>query len=98
MAQHKLPVCKLKLLEEGKSFAGKQEWAAYLQQVGTCAEHSRSISGPRHVRIATEGALTGSLLAHGFPAAMGIPSASSGHRVSDDACLQTPALQAEIRQ
>jgi len=70
MAQHKLPMCKLALLEEGKSFAGKQEWEAYLQQVG--------ISGPRHVRIASEGALTGSLLAHGFPATMGIVSDDAG--------------------
>ena len=70
MAQHKLPACKLKLLEEGKSFAGKREWEAYLQQVG--------ISGPRHVKIATEGALTGSLLAHGFPVTMGIVSDDAG--------------------
>lgn len=37
-------------------------WEAYLQQIG--------ITGSRHIRIATEGALTGSLLAHGFPATM----------------------------
>ena len=78
MAQHKLPACKLKLLEacaersrsKGKSFADKQAWETYLQQVG--------ISGPRHVKIATEGALTGSLLAHGFPATMGIVSDDAG--------------------
>ena len=78
MAQHKLPACKLKLLEacaersrsKGKSFADKQEWDAYLRQVG--------ITGPRHIRIATEGALTGSLLAHGFPATMGIVSDDAG--------------------
>lgn len=70
MTQHKLPTCKLRLLEEGKSFAGKQEWGTYLQQIGIC--------GPRHIQIATEGALTGSLLAHGFRVTMGIVSDDAG--------------------
>jgi hypothetical protein len=70
MEQHKLPLCKLALLEENKHFADKPEWEAYLQQVG--------ITGPRHIQIATEGALTGSLLAHGFSATMGIVSDDAG--------------------
>ena len=70
MAQHKLPANKLNRLEEGKRFANLPEWKAYLQQVG--------ITGPRHIQIATEGALTGSLLAHGFSATMGIVSDDAG--------------------
>src|SRR5512134_1259566 len=32
MARHKLPQSKLKRLEEGKSFPGKKEWDAYLEE------------------------------------------------------------------
>jgi len=70
MAGHKLPQKKLKLLEEGKSFASKDDWDTYLEAIG--------IKGPKHIRIATEGALTGSLLAHGFPTTMGIVSDDAG--------------------
>jgi len=70
MAQHKLPQVKLNLLEEGRSFEDKDAWEGYLQGVGIC--------GPRHRLIATEGALVGSLLAHGFPVAMGIVSDDAG--------------------
>jgi transposase IS66 family protein len=66
MAQHKLPQVKLNLLQEGRGFADKQAWEEYLKSVG--------ISAPRHRLIATEGALVGSLLARGFPVAMGIAS------------------------
>ena len=66
MAQHKLPQAKLNLLQEGRSFEDKQAWEGYLKSVG--------ISAPRHRLIATEGALVGSLLARGFPVAMGIAS------------------------
>jgi hypothetical protein len=45
----------------GGRFATKDEWQAYLQALG--------VSGKRHVAIAREGALMGSLLAHGFPTA-----------------------------
>ena len=69
MEKHKLPQTKLKLLEEGRQFENKAAWEAYLKEIG--------ITGPVHIRIATEGALTGSLLAYGFPKKMGV--------VSDDA-------------
>ena len=70
MAQHKLPQVKLNLLEEGRSFEDKEAWEGYLKGVG--------IGGPRHILIATEGALVGSLLAHGFPVTMGIVSDDAG--------------------
>ena len=70
MARHKLPQSKLKRLEEGKSFPGKREWDAYLEEAG--------ITGRKHLQIATEGALVGSLLAKGFPATMGIVSDEAG--------------------
>lgn len=70
MTRHKLPQKQLNLLDEGKRFAGKQDWDAYLKASG--------ITGSRHIQIATEGALTGSLLAHGFPTTMGIVSDDAG--------------------
>jgi len=70
MEKHKLPQTKLKLLEEGRQFADKTAWEAYLKEVG--------ITGPTHIRIATEGALTGSLLAYGFPKKMGVVSDDAG--------------------
>jgi hypothetical protein len=60
------PRSKLNLLQEGRSFEDQQAWEGYLKSVG--------ISAPRHRLIATEGALVGSLLARGFPVAMGIAS------------------------
>ena len=41
LPQDKLPHAKRKLLEEGKSLAGKQDWEAYLQE--------RGITGPKHI-------------------------------------------------
>ncbi len=70
MAHHKLPQAKLNLLQEGRSFEDKQAWEKYLDSVG--------ISAPRHRLITTEGALVGSLLARGFPVAMGIVSDDAG--------------------
>jgi hypothetical protein len=70
MAQHKLPQVKLNLLEEGRRFEDKDAWEGYLKGVGIC--------GPRHILIATEGALVGSLWAHGFPVARGIVSDDAG--------------------
>jgi hypothetical protein len=70
MARHKLPQKTLHLLEEGKSFANKEEWDRSLAAVG--------ITGPKHIQIATEGALTGSLLAQGFPTTMGVVSDDAG--------------------
>ncbi len=70
MAEHQLPPAKLNLLEEGRRFEDKQAWEGYLKGVG--------ISAPRHWQMATEGALMGSLLARGFPVAMGIVSDDAG--------------------
>lgn len=66
LAQHQLPPVKLNLLQAGRSFADQHAWEGYLKSVG--------ISAPRHRLIATAGALVGSLLARGFPVAMGIAS------------------------
>jgi hypothetical protein len=70
MAHHKLPQAKLNLLQEGRSFEDKDAWEEYLKSIG--------ISAPRHRLIATEGALVGSLLARGFPLAMGVVSDDAG--------------------
>jgi hypothetical protein len=70
LAQHKLPQVKLNLLQAGRSFEDQHAWEGYLKRVG--------ISAPRHRLIATEGALVGSLLARGFPVAMGIVSDAAG--------------------
>ncbi len=70
MARHLLPKGKLKLLEAGKHFENQSAWEAYLKEVG--------ITGSTHLRIATEGALIGSLLSHGFPEMMGIISDDAG--------------------
>jgi hypothetical protein len=71
MAQHKLPQAKIKCLgEDEQCFANRAAFEAYLTRVGIC--------GPRHRAIATEGALVGSLLARGFPVAMGIVSDDAG--------------------
>lgn len=55
---------------QGGGFATKARWQAHLKGLG--------ITGPRHVRIATEGALMGSLLAQGFPVDMAIVSDDAG--------------------
>ena len=71
MARQKLPRHQLALLEtHGGCFATGKQWEAHLQALG--------ISGARHIAIATEGALVGSLLAHGFPSAMAIVSDDAG--------------------
>jgi hypothetical protein len=61
----------LALLEahEG-AFATKEAWLKHLEELG--------IKGKRHIAIATEGALMGSLLAHGFPVDMSIVSDDAG--------------------
>ena len=71
MAAHRLAQPKLAILEaHGGRFATKAQWQAHLEALG--------ITGKRHVAIATEGALMGSLLAHGFPATMSIISDDEG--------------------
>jgi len=42
----------------GKTFADKQEWEAHLKMIGVRESH--------HIKIATEGALIGSILSHGI--------------------------------
>jgi hypothetical protein len=59
------------LLEShGGSFADHAAWEKHLAEMG--------IKSPRHVTLATEGALMGSLLAHGFPGEMAIVSDDAG--------------------
>ncbi|VFN05617.1 MAG: Transposase IS66 family protein, partial [Candidatus Kentron sp. G] len=70
MARNKLPKYKLELLEEGESFLDKQAWGNYLKKVG--------ITDLQHAKTATEGALIGSLLAHGLSEDMGIMSDDAG--------------------
>lgn len=70
--QHRgLPKAKVALLESHSgSFADRAAWEKHLAEVG--------IKSPRHVTLATEGALMGSLLAHGFPGEMAIVSDDAG--------------------
>lgn len=71
MERHKLPQGKIALLEShGGSFETKEQWECHLKGLG--------ITGERHKAIATEGALIGSLLAHGFPKDMAILSDDAG--------------------
>ena len=56
--RQELPVTLIAALGDGRQhFADAAAWQARLQELG--------ITGDRHVRIATEGALLGSLIAHG---------------------------------
>ncbi len=60
LRNQRLPAESIKALCQGnKPFADVDAWTAHLQHLG--------ITQPRHVRIATEGALLGSLFHHGFP-------------------------------
>jgi hypothetical protein len=70
MVRHKLPQARCDRLDEGRRFGDRSEWEAYLREVG--------LVGPRHVRIATEGALMGSVLDHGVSAQLGIVSDDAG--------------------
>lgn len=70
MERKRLPKAKLSLLETHEGhFENHEQWDAHLKTLGIISE--------RHIRIATEGALIGSLLSHGFSPDIGI--------VSDDA-------------
>ena len=53
-----------------KEFADSKEWNAHLCSLG--------ISKPRHIKIATEGALIGCILAHGLPRTLVIVSDDAG--------------------
>jgi hypothetical protein len=69
--QQGLPNAKVAVLEaHGGAFANRDVWTEHLRTLG--------INGKRHVTIATEGALMGSLLAHGFPVQMAIVSDDAG--------------------
>jgi len=56
--------------EDSRQFADAECWSSYLQEIG--------LSNTRHVRIATEAALIGSLIHHGFPSELVIVSDDAG--------------------
>ena len=69
--RHKLPAAMVDRLRRGpRTFADLAAWQARLQQL--------AIIGPRHVRIASEGALLGSLMAHGVSPELVILSDGAG--------------------
>jgi hypothetical protein len=70
MQQQKLPQEPLALLSSEGGYADKSAWEAYLQTQG--------ITNERHIRIATEGALVGSLVHHGIAAELVIVSDDAG--------------------
>ena len=72
MAQQKLPQAPLQHLHNhgGKIHANEEQWEAHLQHLG--------ITRARHRRIATEGALLGSVLDHGFSPGLAIISDDAG--------------------
>jgi hypothetical protein len=72
MRAHKLPEAQLEKLAAHKqqSFANKMEWEAVLNTL--------KISQQWHIRIATEGALLGSVLHHGFNPNLAIVSDDAG--------------------
>ena len=71
MRVNKLPKEHLeRLAADEPRFAGKPEWMAALA--------ARDITRPRHIRIATEGALLGSVLEHGINPNLGVVSDDAG--------------------
>lgn len=69
--RHKLPGAMVDRLRRGPPvFADPAAWRAHLRRAG--------ITGERHVRIATEGALLGSLIAHGVSPELVILSDGAG--------------------
>ncbi len=72
MSNQKLPKSLLSALEahSNKQFVGRSEWEAHLQAL--------DIVKPRHIKIATEGALLGSVLYHGLPRSLVIVSDDAG--------------------
>jgi hypothetical protein len=72
MAANKLPKCVLEPIIEnlGGIFTGDEHWNDYLAQKG--------ITSARHKQIATEGALIGSVIGHGFSDNLTIVSDDAG--------------------
>jgi hypothetical protein len=72
MQGQRLPKEAFNLLKEDstKEFADKKEWHDHLHYLG--------IAKPRHIKIATEGALLGCILAHGLPRSLVIVSDDAG--------------------
>ncbi len=72
MLGQRLPKGTFNLLKNDftKEFTGKKEWQDHL--------HCLGISKPRHIKIATEGALLGSVIAHGLPRSLVIVSDDAG--------------------
>ncbi|HDM75828.1 MAG TPA: transposase [Deltaproteobacteria bacterium] len=72
MHLQKLPLQPLEAIKQDENtiFANKKEWNVYLQQL--------NITTMRHVRIATEGALLGTLSSSGFPPDLVIISDDAG--------------------
>lgn len=72
MQSHKLPHYVLARLKEntGAPFENQEKWEAHLKQL--------QIIAPRHIQIATEGALFGSILSHGVPRNLVILSDDAG--------------------
>jgi hypothetical protein len=71
MQQQSLPAQPLLALGQGaEQFPDESAWSAQLEMLG--------IHQARHVRIATEGALIGSLIQHGFPPQLVIISDDAG--------------------
>jgi hypothetical protein len=71
MKKQKLPQTPLSLLGQGvKFFLNKTTWEEHLARLG--------IKAPRLIRIATEGALVGSVLSHGFHIDLKIMSDDAG--------------------
>jgi transposase IS66 family protein len=69
--EQKLAAAVVEKLRQGPDqFSNATEWQARLQELGITAE--------RHVRIASEGALLGSLIAHGVSPELGILSDGAG--------------------
>jgi hypothetical protein len=72
MVAQKLPKAQFELLtcHDRRHFGARQEWESTLQELGIISE--------RHVRIATEGALLGSVLEHGLNPDLVIVSDDAG--------------------
>jgi hypothetical protein len=72
MKQQRLPAKSLKCLSENNhtTFNDALSWESHLKSLG--------ITEPRHIKIATEGALTGSVLSHGFNLDLAIVSDDAG--------------------
>jgi hypothetical protein len=72
MKVHKLPINKIKQLtnHQGKCFADQKQWNCFLQ--------SQQITNSRHIKIATEGALLGSLINNDFNKDLVIVSDDAG--------------------